>query len=98
MMNLHDKVIEDCIKCIDLDNKYIKCYSRLLKSYTIKGEFDKGVLFIMKAKENGLYDENSSNNLTQQFVSEVKEFYHNKDSYEIAYDNFDRKNYTLAAN
>jgi len=46
----------------------------------------------MMAKENGLYDESSSNNLTQQFVSEIKEFYHNKDSYEIAYDNFDKRN------
>eukprot|EP00801_Mesodinium_rubrum_P002346 Mrub_02346.p1 GENE.Mrub_02346~~Mrub_02346.p1 ORF type:complete len:508 (-),score=106.64 Mrub_02346:224-1621(-) len=97
-MNLNDKVIDDCAKGIELDPKYTKCYSRILKAYIVNGQFEKGLSYVTKAKENNLYDLESKDKVIQTMVNEIKEFYRLKESYDIAIDNYNKKSYSIACN
>jgi len=73
MMNLIDKVIQDCQTGIDLDPTYTKCYSRILKAFIQYGHFDKGLLYVIKAKEHKIYDESKGNSNNSTFTK-IKEF------------------------
>jgi len=53
---------------------------------------------VVKAKENNIYDPESRDNNIKQLSNEIKEFYKNKDSFDLALTNYRNKDYNLAVN